>query len=78
MKTFTVQISAKDFYNQQFKELTNHQKTLKAEIESLTKTINRARRELADIEQNYCGPNSTKIDRVFLANEVPPKIWWGC
>lgn len=73
MKTFTVQISAKDFYNQQFKELTNHQKILKADIDSLVKNINRARRELADIEQNYCGPNPTKIDRVFLANDVPPE-----
>jgi hypothetical protein len=44
VKTFTVQISAKDFYNQQFKELTNHQKILKADIDSLVKNINRARR----------------------------------
>lgn len=73
MKTFTVQISAKEFYNQQFKELINHQKTLKAEIKPLTKTINRARRELEDIEKNYGGPSPAKIDRVFLANKVPPE-----
>lgn len=73
MKTFTVQVSAKDFYNQQFKVLTNRQKTLKADIDSLVKNINRARRELADIEQNYCGCLPTKIDRVFLANDIPPE-----
>lgn len=69
MKTITVQIPAKQFYETEFASLCANQKSLKAEIAELNRTIRWASNELQNLKAGHTASAIT-VDRAYIANNL--------